>query len=189
MNWRIGDWQIFKEGEIHAAIKRCIRLLQDQGFRIESGLITSEGQEIDYRAPEGGFFEKLNECEKERGIEILLESLIQGRVILRAKKADVEIDFRLFLHAPEDTQENLKTFKEIITEWVKQDKLSFTERFFRLPKISEDIADRYLDNPLEQVLKRTFGFHFKYKLIITSPDISCDGQKLRESFYKIVAYS
>ncbi len=104
-------------------------------------------------------------------------------------KKNCEIDLRLLLRSPEESQEKVELFKEMVTCWVKEDKLTFTERFFRLPKIFEDIADRYLDNPLEQVLRKTFGFHFKYKLIITSPNDSVDSQKLREALYKIIAYS
>lgn len=188
MGWRIGDWQDFKEGQIHQVTKRCVRLLHDNGFSTEVDFAT-EKKKIHFGKPEGGFFEILKEYEQDKGIAVLLEVLIRGVVILKAKKKNCEIDLRLLLRGPEESQEKVELFKEMITSWVKEDSLSFTERFFRLPKICEDIADRYLDNPLEQVLRKTFGFHFKYKLIISSPDDSLESQRLRETLYKIIAYS
>lgn len=188
MSWRMGDWQVYKEGQIHQVIKRCVRLLHVNGFSVEADFAT-ERKKINLQKPEGGFFEILKEYEQNKGVSVLLEVLVRGVVMLKAKKKNCEINLRLLLRAPEDSQEKVELFKEIINSWVKEDKLSFTERFFRLPKISEDIADRYLNNPLEQVLRKTFGFHFEYKLIIESPNDSSEAQKLREALYKIITYS
>jgi len=188
MAWTIGNWQEFKEGEIHQVLRRSIKLLEDNGFSLKVDFIT-EKKKLPSQKPEGGLFEILKEYEQEKGVGVLLEVLIRGLVILKAKKNDLLINLQLFLRSPQDSEKNIELFKEIIANWVKEDKLTFTERFFRLPKITEDLADRYLDNPLEQVLRKTFGFHFKYKLTISSLVDSPESQKLREALYKIIAYS
>ena len=72
----------------------------------------------------------------------------------------------------------------MIAAWVEEKPLTFSERFFRLPKITEDIADRYLDNPLEQTLKRAFGFSFRYKIVIKYEGERIDFQVLRKKLYK-----
>ena len=184
MGWRIGDWQDFEEGQIHQITKRCVRLLHDKGFSMEVDF-AMEKKKIHFGRPEGGFFEILKEYEQDKGIAVLLGVLICGVVILKAKKNNCEIDLQLLLRNPEESQEKAELFKAMIISWVKEDTLSFTERFFRLPKICEDITDRYLDNSLEQVLRKTFGFHFKYKLIISSPEDSVESRKLREALYFI----
>jgi len=186
MGWRMGDWHDFKEGQIHQITKRCVRLLHDNGFSMEVNFAMGK-KKIHFGRPEGGFFEILKEYEQDKGIAVFLEILICGVVILKAKKNNCEIDLRLLLRAPEESQEKVELFKAMTSSWVKEDSLSFTERFFRLPKIYEDIADRYLDNSLEQVLRKTFGFHFRYKLTISSSNDSVDSQKLREALYKIIS--
>ena len=94
----------------------------------------------------------------------------------------------ILLRTPSDSQDSQELFKDIVVSWIEENPLSFSERFFRLPKISEDIADRYLDNPLEKLLKRKFGFHFQYKLIIQSKDYNCSGLELiRKKLYQICA--
>lgn len=189
MSWKLGLWQEFKEGQIHHVTKRCLRLLHDADLTMEVDFITVKKQ-IHIQQPEGGFFEILKEYEKEHGVRKLLDLLTCGMVIIRAKKGNHEtVNLQLFLRAPEDNQEKIDLFKEIISDWVKEDCLTFVERFFRLPKICEDFADRYLDNPLEQVLRKTFGFHFKYKVIIHSSVDSPAPQKMRESLCTIINYS
>ena len=54
MGWRIGDWQDFKEGQIHQVLKRCIRLLCDKGLHMEVDFAT-EKKKIHSQEPEGGF--------------------------------------------------------------------------------------------------------------------------------------
>ncbi|MBE3093623.1 MAG: hypothetical protein IMZ52_01225 [Actinobacteria bacterium] len=79
MSWRIGDWQEFKEGQIHQITKRCVRLLHDKGFSMEVDFAT-EKKKIHFGRPEGGFFEILKEYEQDKGIAVLLGVLICGVV-------------------------------------------------------------------------------------------------------------
>jgi len=188
MGWKIGDWQDFKGGQIHHVTKKCLQVLHDNGFNMEVDFVAQK-KKVFYEKPESGFFEILKEYEQEQGVAILLDGLIHGAVVLQAHKNGCVIDVRLFLRGPQDSQEKVELFKELIASWVKADTLSFTERFFRLPKIDEDIADRYLDNPLKQVLRKTFGFHFSYKLIASSSNNSAESNVIREALYKTIACS
>ncbi|MDO9540740.1 MAG: hypothetical protein Q7J98_00250 [Kiritimatiellia bacterium] len=183
MSWEIGHWHKLKEGQVNRAIDICIEILWDNKFDIEIQ-IDEEAKRLRSSEPGHGFFETLVAYERSQGISVLLEHLMQGDIVVRARKDECEIRLQLLLRAPENSEDNRKEFKEMIVDWVKEDSLLFCERFIRLPKINEDIMDRYLDNPLEQVLRKRFGFHFEYKLIISSPRDSAGSFRIREILYK-----
>jgi len=111
---------------------------------------------------------------------------------LLTKKLDIEctaeknqrIDIKVLLRTPSDSDENRALFEHMVIEWVEQNPLSFCERFFRLPKITEDVIDRYGDCTLEQALKRVFGFRFVYKIIIDCKDDSPALENLRKKLYR-----
>ncbi|MBU1858253.1 MAG: hypothetical protein KKC28_14845 [Verrucomicrobia bacterium] len=185
MRWEIGHWHKLKEGQVNKAINICIGILWDNKFDIEIQ-IDEEAKRLRSSEPDHGFFETLVAYERSKGISVLLEHLMKGDIVVRAKKDECEIRLQLLLRAPENSDDNRKEFKEMIVDWVKEDGLLFCERFIRLPKINEDIINRYLDNPLEQVLRKRFGFHFEYKLIISSPCDSTDSLNLRKILYKVL---
>ena len=189
MSWKIGRWREYAEGEIHRTLKRCLAVLTSQGFSVEVDFGV-EKKPVEASAKEGGVFELLQAYEKQHGVAVLLELLTRDVVNIQATKdSDLTINMELILRCPEDSDQQVETFKEIVANWVKEDQLTFCERFIRLPKISEDAMDRYLDNPLEQVLRKTFGFHFKYKLLISSPANSPESEAVRQALWKIIAYS
>lgn len=185
MSWIIGKWRILKEGEIHQVIKKCINVLLKDEWDVNVCLKT-ETRKLGYGRE---LYELLRDYEKSHGISNLLELLIDG-LRLEFKKDDTKIiEMAILLRTPSDSQDSQELFKDIVVSWIEENPLSFSERFFRLPKISEDIADRYLDNPLEKLLKRKFGFHFQYKLIIQSKDDNRSGLELliRKKLYQICA--
>jgi hypothetical protein len=132
-------------------------------------------------------YEILRDYEKSHGVNDLLALLATGLKISCEKNSNKKLEMLILFRTPSDSGENEELFKEMIISWVEENPLSFSERFFRLPKVSEDIADRYLDNPLEQALKRKFGFHFLYKLIIKCEKDGPDIELLRKKLYRTIA--
>ncbi|MCK4401472.1 hypothetical protein KAW08_04130 [bacterium] len=181
MDWTIGEWKILKEGEIHQSLKKCINLLLKHEMSLTLKF-DSKGEEIKYGRE---IYEFLRTFEKEHGVKDLLKVLASG-LNMEAKKGEEEIEIKTIMRIPSVSEERQELFMDVITAWVEENALTFSERFFRLPKISEDIADRYLDNPLEQTLKRTFGFHFQYKLIITCKRSTSKLEGLRKELYPVV---
>ena len=189
MTWKIGRWREYAEGEIHRTLRRCLELLHRNGCVVEVDF-GAERKRVDTQAKNGGVFELLQEYEKQHGVTVLLELLTRDVMNIQAKgTGGPTINMELILRCPEDSEQQVELFKDIVATWVQEDHLTFCERFFRLPKLSEDLTDRYLDNPLEQVLRKTFGFHFKYKLLIGSPDDSPESQSLRQAMCKLVSYA
>jgi len=180
MGWIIGSWKILNEGEIHQAVKKCVNVLVENNFKLIADLAV-EKKEVEYGRE---LYEVLRDFEKHHGVNDLLELLTNGLNIECVNNDYVGINIEILLRTPSDSEQRRQLFKDTISCWVEQNPLTFSERFFRLPKITEDIADRYLDNPLEQTLKKTFGFHFRYKLIIKCEDESPKFKKLREKLYK-----
>lgn len=180
MGWVIGGWRIFEEGTVHQALKKCVNVLLESGMRIEADLLT-EKKPIEYGR---GVFEALNEYEKKHGVDDLLEILIKGLKVKCFRDEELQIQIGVILRLPSDSQEHMELFKDMVTAWVEENPMTYCERYFRLPKITEDIADRYLDNPLEQTLKKTFGFHFNYKITITSSRETPKLEELRKKLYR-----
>jgi len=179
MGWLIGGWRILNEGEVHQAVKKCINILVENKFRLTAELV-AERKEIEYGRE---LYEILRDFEKRHGVNDLLEILTNGLKIESVRDAD-KIIIEILLRAPSDSQERQQLFKDMVSAWVEENPLTFSERFFRLPKVSEDIADRYLDNPLEQTLKRTFGFHFQYKVVIKYAGETPKLNELRKGLYR-----
>lgn len=149
-----------------------------------------ERMELDPNAPNGGCFEILKDYETRDGVEVLLNTLTQGRVRIRALHSDGwDLTLSILLRCPEDSEDQVSMFKDMIVNWVKEDRLTFCERFFRLPKFSEDISDRYLDNPLEHMLRKKFGFHFSYKLLVFSMGHEAESTEIRGGLHRVLAYS
>lgn len=186
MVWELGYWQEYRTGQVHVVLKRLIRVLAARGFRIEADFVI-ERKPLDPDAKEGGLFEALKDYERQYGVPVLIEMLGRGLIKLHASKDDdLQLELRVLLRCPKDTDASRERFKDLIATWVKENPLTFSERFFRLPKITEDLADRYLDNPLERVLKKTFGFHFQYKLLVSCPSNSAESERLRATVYRIL---
>lgn len=180
MKWTIGSWKILNEGEIHQAVKKCINVLVENSFKLTADLAV-EKKELEYGRE---LYEVLRDFEKHHGVNDLLELLTKGLNIECVNNDSAGINIKILLRTPSDSEQRRQLFKDTVSAWVEQAPLTFSERFFRLPKITEDIADRYLDNPLEQTLKKTFGFHFQYKLVIKSEGESAKYEKMREKLYK-----
>ena len=149
MGWIVGGWRILNEGEVHQALKKCIDLLLDQKFILQADLITEKKDLVYGKDP----YELLRDFEKRHGVSELLEVLTKG-LKLECKERHDKIIVEILLRTPSDSEESKQTFKDMISAWIKENPLTFSERFFRLPKIGEDIADRYFDNSLEQSLTR-----------------------------------
>jgi len=182
MAWRLGEWKVYYEGEVHQVTKKILMTLWDKGFKTVADFRT-ERKEI--LPKDKGLFEVLLNYEKEKGISELLGLLTKGLKI-KATKDGQWLDLALYMSSPEESEEKRRLFKGAIIEWVENDELTFSQRFFRFPKISEDFADRFLDNPLEKMLKKTFGFNFRYKVLIHCRTDSKELQKLRSPLYKIL---
>lgn len=180
MAWRIGQWQEYEEGEIHQTLKKCINIFIEDGFSVYVDL-AGEKKKIEYGKH---LYETLLTYEKTHGLNDLLEILTKRLEILCSKEAGQNLDIRVLLRTPSDTEENKDLFKSMVVEWVEQNPLSFCERFFRLPKITEDMLDRYGDCTLEQALKRVFGFKFMYMVIIDSKSDSPALETLRKKLYR-----
>ncbi len=180
MSWAIGGWRIFEEGTVHQALKKCINVLLESGMRIEVDLPT-EKKPVEYGR---GVFEILDEYEKKHGVSDLLEILTKGLNIKCFKDKELRIQIAVILRLPSDSQEHMDLYQDMVTAWVEENPMTYCKRFFRLPKITEDIADRYLDNPLEQTLKKTFGFHFHYKITIACPLETPQLEELRKNLYR-----
>lgn len=165
MIWKIGEWQVYDEGEVHQTLKKCLNIILDQGYKVE---VKFNNEETEITKDEN-LFVTLKNYEKRHGVNDLLEILDHGLTMSCSKNGGPALTAVTKMRFPSDSDESKKKFKDMIIGWIDQNPLSFSERFFRLPKITEDPADRYMDNPLEKYLERTFGFHFKYKI-----SISCD---------------
>lgn len=178
MGWIVGGWKILREGEVHQTLKKYINILLGHEFTLKVYFLTER------KSIESGreLYEILRSFEKEHGVNDLLEVLTNG-LKLECIKDQEKIIIEVLLRSPSDSEESRQLFKDTISSWVEENPLTFSERFFRLPKISEDIADRYLDNPLEKGLKKIFGFHFLYKVMIKYEGTSLNYDKLRKSLY------
>lgn len=179
MSWKLGGWQIYDEGPVHQTMKKCINILIDHGFTVGVDL-AGEKKRLEYGKH---LFETMMAYEKSHGLNDLLEILTQG-LTLECTKDNKKIGIEVLLRTPSDSEENKELFKSMIIDWVEQNPLTFCERFFRLPKITEDIADRYLDCPLEQSLSRIFGFNFRYKIVIEFKQEAPELEGLRKKLYK-----
>lgn len=179
MGWIIGGWRILNEGEVHQALKKCINILRENEFKLQADVSTEE-KNLEYGRE---LYEVLRAFEKDHGVNDLLEVLTAGLKIECVKNSD-RITIEILLRTPSDSEDRRQLFKDMVEAWVEENPLTFSERFFRLPKISEDIADRYLDNPLEQGLKKVFGFHFQYTIMIKYEGTSLKFQGLREKLYR-----
>ncbi|MFH1519497.1 MAG: hypothetical protein ABIE75_02880 [Candidatus Omnitrophota bacterium] len=179
MAWIIGGWRILNEGEVHQVVKKCINILVENKFQLTTDLVI-EQKEIEYGRE---LYEILRDFEKHHGVNDLLEVLTAGLKIKCLNHSN-RINIEIILRTPSGSEERRQLFKDMVSAWVEENTLTFSERFFRLPKVSEDFADRYLDNPLEQTLKRTFGFHFQYKVVIKYEGDGINFERLRKKLYK-----
>lgn len=182
MAWKIGAWRAYDEGQVHKVLKNCVDILLDRGMTVSASM----GREERKLEHGEGLYEMLLSYEKEHRVGDLLEVLAQGPHIACTRNGVSAIDIMVQLRVPSDSEENRKLFKDIVVTWVDKNSLTFTERFFRLPKLTEDIVDRYLDNPLEKSLTRMFGFHFTYRVIIESKNSLPDLSELRKTLYRVL---
>ncbi len=178
MGWAIGGWRILDEGEVHQVLKKCINILVENKFQLITNLPT-ERNKIEYGRE---LYEILRDFEKHHGVNDLLGILTNG-LKLEGVKDSSKVTVEVLLRTPSDSEERQQLFKDMVSAWVEANPLTFSERFFRLPKIGEDIADRYLDNPLERSLKKIFGFHFQYKVMIKYEGTSSNLEDLRKRLY------
>lgn len=181
MIWKLGDWQIYDEGEIHQKSKKCINILLDEGYSL-SVILDEKTIALDHGKH---LFEVLCDFEKSHGTNDLVEILTNG-MWFEARKNGTIIKLRILLRQPSVSEDQARLFKDMVSHWVDESPLTFTERFFRLPKITEDPTDRYLDNPLEKALQRTFGFDFKYKLSIRAEHTSAEIEEIRRKIFKVL---
>lgn len=180
MSWTIGEWKILDEGKVHQALKKCINILVKHQMKLSVKLLNEE-----IKLENGkGIYEILRDFEKRHGVNDLLETLISG-LNLECRKNGESVNIKVLMRAPSDSEEHIELFKDMIAAWVDQNPLTFSERFFRLPKVTEDIADRYLDNPLEKTLLKTFGYHFDYKIIVEGNKKSPNMEILRKELHHV----
>ncbi|MDP8214353.1 MAG: hypothetical protein RAO92_06580 [Candidatus Euphemobacter frigidus] len=183
MSWRIGEWIIYTEGEVHQVLKRCLNYLWENGY---STSIKLPGGDTELKSNPAGLFDFLQAYEKEKGIAQLLSLLFKGlKINIECHKARA-FEIRLIMSTPEDSEDRKTLFKDVICSWVEKDELSFSQRFFRFPKMSEDFLYKFLENPLEKVLKKTFGFHFKYKVILRCRGEVDELEPVRKSLCEIL---
>ena len=182
MAWKIGEWQTYDEGQVHQVLKKSINILRDHGMTVSVSLGMEE-RKLEHGK---GLYEAFLGHEKVHGVGDLLEILARGLHLACTKNNVGEIDVTLRLRTPSDSEENRGLFKDMVAAWVDANPLSFTERFFRLPKMAEDLADRYLDNPLEKSLTKMFGFHFKYRIVIKNESDLPDLSDLRKALYRVL---
>lgn len=180
MTWKIGEWQVYDEGEVHQTLKKCLNILLNQGYTVETKF-NNEDSEI---TKDKNLYVTLKNYEKKHGVNDFLEILDHGLKMLCSKNGGPTLTVVTKMRFPSDSEESKKKFKDMIIVWVDQNPLSFTERYFRLPKITEDPADRYMDNPLEKFLERTFGFHLKYKISISCNRDDPNTSDIREQLYE-----
>lgn len=181
MAWKIGDWKILGEGKVHQVLKKCINILLKNQMQIvvkflDEHIKIENGKEV---------YEILRDFEKLHGVNDLLEVLLNG-LNLECGRNSETIEIKVLMRTPSESEEHKKLFMDMIVAWVDQSYLTFSERFFRLPKITEDIADRYLDNPLEKTLNKTFGFNFNYKIIIECKKETPALEVLRKKIYQVM---
>lgn len=181
MSWRIGYWCSYGEGEIHQVLKKCINTLLQNKFEVLADFATEKKELTHSKA----LFEALKDYEKKHGVNDLL-SILTSRIVLGCTKKNAQIRIDIFLRVPTKDKEAEDIFKDMIIEWVENNSLTFAERFFRLPKITEDISDRYLDNPLEKALKKSFGYDFQYKVLIRCEKSFAGHEEIREKLYEIL---
>lgn len=179
MSWTIGAWSILKEGQVHRSLKKCLNIVLASDANININSPTLVQKISDDRA----VYEAIREYEGKYGTKALLDMLSEGLKITCKKGDDSAINFTVLFRTPSASQEQAEFYREMVAEWVESDPMMFTDRFFRLPKITEDMADRYLDNPLEKSLKQAFGFDFQYKIIIESENGSPKLEPLRKKLY------
>ncbi len=168
-----------REGEVHQALKKCINFLREENFSLQADLKTETKEVHNGRE----FYEILRDFERSHGVNDLLELLSNGLRIEATRNGDTVVT-DVVLRTPSDSEERCGLFKDTISAWVEENPLTYSERFFRLPKVTEDIADRYLDNPLEQTLKKTHGFHFQYKIVSRYEGDSENFTDLRKNLYR-----
>lgn len=181
MGWTIGAWRILGEGQVHQSLKKCLNIVL-----ASSADVTIDNAAMLERQVRGGreVYEALRQHEKIYGTRELLKVLSEGLKITCTKQGSGTITFTVLLRTPSVSAEQAGLYKDMIGEWVEADPMPFTDRFFRLPKITEDVADRYLDNPLEKSLKQTFGFDFQYKILIHGENDYPDVEPLRKKLYQ-----
>ena len=180
MDWTIGAWRILGEGQVHQSLKKCLNIILAGGAdaTIDIPMLKTPikgGREV---------YEALREYEKTYGTRELLSTLSEGLKITCTKQSSEVITFTVLLRIPSGSAEQADLYRDMITAWVEADPMPFTDRFFRLPKLTEDIADRYLDNPLEKSLKQSFGFDFQYKVLIHGKNGFTDLESLRKKLYQ-----
>ena len=123
MTWKIGQWREYAEGEIHRTLKQCLQVLATNGFRLEMDVVT-ERITLDPSAQDGGFFEAVKDYEHRCGVEVLLDVFARGMTIHARSDRGLEVALQIFLRCPEDGEEQVGMFKDIITNRVKQDTLT-----------------------------------------------------------------
>ncbi len=174
---------MFPEGEVHQILKRCLNLIWEHGY--SASIILPDGK-AELKPNPMGLFEFIREYEEEKGLAALLDLLLKCLRIVIADDKARRFEIRLVMGAPEESKERKALFKDVICSWVEKDELSFSQRFFRFPKVSEDFLGRFLENSLEIVLRKTFGFHFKYKIIVRCQNEAAELEPMRKSLYKIL---
>lgn len=179
--WKLGYWTSYKEGEIHQTMKKCIKLLLRDKFKIGANLLTQKK----LIKNEKGLLEALKAYEKKHGVNKLLE-IFNDRLRLNCTRKDAKLEVDIILRMPTSSKENEETFKNMVIEWVETNSLTYAERFFRLPKITEDFSDRYLDNPLETALKNLYGYDFEYRILIKCKKVFPEHQELRKELHAIL---
>ena len=181
MSWTIGTWSIMGEGQVHQSLKKCLNIVladnTDATIDATPPLRTQikAGREV---------YEAIRKYERKYGARDLIGVLSEGLEIKCSKQNGEAITLTVMLRLPSASAEQADLYRDMISEWVEADPMLFTDRFFRLPKITEDVADRYLDNPLEKSLKQAFGFDFQYKILIHGENGTTDQEPIRKKLYQ-----
>lgn len=179
MSWTIGAWSILKEGRVHQSLKKCLNIVlaSDADVNIDSPTLVQEVSD------DRTVYEAIRTYEGKYGAKALLDMLSEGLKITCKGGDGSVINFTVLFRTPSASQEQANLYREMIAEWVESDPMMFTDRFFRLPKITEDMAARYLGNPLAKSLKQAFGFGFQYKIIIERENGNPGLEPLRKKLY------
>lgn len=160
MNSISGLWNNYRQGEVYRALEAIIDGLLKRGYHIHASSIgpkkrIASGQE---------FLQMMKGYEQKQGLENLLELFWRGLRLEGIKGEEVKIGIEVYLRMPEENEDRRNLFKEMIVNWFANQKITFSEKFFKHSR------EKFLPHQLERALKRSFGFQFNYKILMSFED-------------------
>ena len=179
MNSISGLWNNYRQGEVYRALEAIIDGLVKRGYHIHASSIgpkkrIASGQE---------FLQMMKGYEQKQGLENLLELFWRGLGLeaIKGKEArpvrdktpktsalpsagisnGIKVSIEVYLRMPEESEDRRNLFKEMIVNWFASQKITFSEKFFKHSR------EKFLPHQLEMALKRSFGFQFNYKILMS----------------------